>query len=48
MDCSFPGSSMGFSREVHWSELLYLPPVDLVNPEFGPASPVDPALHTGS
>ena len=39
MDCSLPGSSsMGFSRQEHWSRLLCPPPEDIPNPGIEPTS----------
>ena len=31
--------SMGFSRQEHWSELPFPPPMDLPNPGIEPTSP---------
>ena len=39
MDCSPPGSSMGFSRQEHWSGLLFPSPRDLPDPGMEPGSP---------
>ena len=40
MDCSPPGSSsMGFSRQEHWSGLPFPSPGDLPNPGIEPRSP---------
>ena len=40
MDCSPPGSSsMGFSRQEHWSGLPFPSPGDLPNPGIEPGSP---------
>ena len=40
--------SMGFSRQVHWSELPCPTPEDLPNPGIKPTSPVAPALQADS
>ena len=45
MDCSLPGSSMGFSRQEYWSGLPSPPPGDLPNPGIEPRPPVTPALQ---
>ena len=39
MDCSLPGSSMGFSRQEYWSGLPFLSPGDFPNPGIEPGSP---------
>ena len=39
--------SMGFSRQEHWSGLLFSPPGDLPDPGIKPASPVSSALAGG-
>ena len=39
--------SMGFSRQEYWSQLPYLPPGDLPNPEIEPTSLTSPALPSG-
>ena len=44
MDCSPPGSSMGFPRQECWSVLPFPPPEDLPDPGIKPMSPVSPAL----
>ena len=44
MDCSPPGSSMGFPRQEYWSGLPFPPPEDLPDPGIKPMSPVSPAL----
>ena len=36
--------SMGFSRQEHWSGLLFPPPGDLPNPRIEPATSVSPVL----
>jgi len=38
---------MGFSRQEHWSGLLFPPPGDLPDPGIKPASPVSSALAGG-
>ena len=48
MDCSPPGSSMGFSRQEHWSGLLFPSPRDLPDPGIELASPISPALQAES
>ena len=48
LDCSPPGSSVGFSRHEYWSGLPFPPPGDLSNPGIEPASPVSPALQVDS
>ena len=40
--------SMGFSRQEYWSGLPCPPPGDLPDPGIEPASPVSPALQSGS
>ena len=40
MDCSPPGSFVGFSRQEDWSELPFSSPRDLHNPGIKLASPV--------
>ena len=48
MDCSLPGSSMGFFRQEYWSGLPCPPPGDLLNPGVEPgASLMSPALASG-
>ena len=48
MDCSLPGSSvMEFSRQEHWSGLLFPSPGDLPDPGTESVSPVSPALAGG-
>ena len=45
MDCSPPGSSVhGLSRQEHWSELPFPPPVDLPDPGIEPTSLMSDAL----
>ena len=44
MDCSVPGSSMGFSRQEYWSGLPCPPPGDLPHPGIEPVSLRSPAL----
>ena len=44
VDCSPPGSSMGFSSQEYWSGLAFPPPGDLPNPGIQPGSPKSPAL----
>ena len=39
MDCSLPGSSVGFSRQGYWSGLSFPSPGDLPNPGFELGSP---------
>ena len=39
MDCSPPGSSVGFPRQEYWSRLPFPSPGDLPNPGIEPASP---------
>ena len=39
MDCSPPGSSVGFSRQGYWSGLPFPSPGDLPNPGIEPRSP---------
>ena len=39
VDCSLPGSSVGFPRQEHWSGLPCLSPEDLPNPGIEPRSP---------
>ena len=39
MDCSLPGSSVGFSRQGYWSGLSFPSPGDLPNPGFKLGSP---------
>ena len=39
MDCSPPGSSVGFSRQEFWSGLPFPSPGDLPNPGIEPGSP---------
>ena len=39
MDCSLPGSSMGFSRQEYWSGLPFPSPEDLLDPVIKPGSP---------
>ena len=40
--------SMGFSRQVYWSELPFPPPGGQPNPGIKPSSPVSPALQADS
>ena len=47
MDCSPPGSSMGFSRQEYGSGLPHPPPGDLSNPGIKPTSITSPALAGG-
>ena len=47
MDCSPPGSSMGFSRQEYWNELLSPFPRDRPNPGIKPVSFMSPALASG-
>ena len=42
MDCSPPGSAMGFPRQEYWSGLPFPPPEDLSDPGIKPMSPVSP------
>ena len=44
MDCSPPGSSVGFSRQEYWSGSPSPPPGDLPKAGMEPASPLSPAL----
>ena len=39
--------SMGFSRQQHWSGLLFCPPGDPPDPGIESVSPVSPALAGG-
>ena len=39
--------SMGFSRQEHWSGLMFSPPEDLPDPGIKPASLMSPALAGG-
>ena len=39
MDCSTPGSSVGFPKQEYWSRLLFPSPGDLTNPGIEPESP---------
>ena len=39
--------SMGFSRQLYWSGLLFPPPGDLPDPGIEPESPASPALVGG-
>ena len=49
MDCSLPGSFVhGISQAKHWSELPFLSPEDLPDPDIEPTSPVSPALQEDS
>ena len=48
MDCSLLGSStMGFSRQEHWSELLVPSPGDPPDPGIKPGSPSGPLQSPG-
>ena len=38
VDCSLPGSSMGFSRQEYWSGLPFPSPGDLPHPGIEPGS----------
>ena len=40
--------SVEFSRQEYWSELPFLSPGDLPNPQIEPESPVSPALQAVS
>ena len=44
MDCSPPGSSMGFSRQEHWSGLLFPSPRDLPDLGIDPVSLKSPCV----
>ena len=44
MDCSLPGSSVGFSSQEYWSELPCPPPGDLPDPGIEHISLMSPAL----
>ena len=44
MDCSSPGSSVGFSRQEYWNGLPTPPPRDLPRAGIEPASLLSPAL----
>ena len=52
MDCSPPGSSLGFPRQQYWGGLPFVSPGDLPNPGIKPASPAlqnsFPLNHQGS
>ena len=48
MDCSLPGSSMGFSRQESWSALPCPPPGDLPDLGMEPLAPASPALQANS
>ena len=49
MDAAHQASpSMGFSRQEHWSRLLFPPPEDLPDPGIKPTTPVSPALQADS
>ena len=39
MDCSPPGSSVGFSRQEYWSRLPFPSPGYLLSPRIEPGSP---------
>ena len=43
MDCSPPGSSLGFPQQEYWSGLPCPPPEDLPDLGIGHAPPVSPA-----
>ena len=43
-DCNLPGSSMEFSRQEYWSELLFPPPGDLTDAGIKPTFLAYPAL----
>ena len=47
MDCSPPGSSVGFSRQEYWSGLPCPPQGDLPNPGIELMSLLSPALTDG-
>ena len=47
MDCSPPGSSMGFSRQEYWRVLPCPPPRDLANSGIKPMSLTSPVLAGG-
>ena len=47
MDCSPPGSSVGFSRQEHWSGLLFSSPGDLPDPGMKLVSPASPTSAGG-
>ena len=44
MDCSPPGSSVGFPRQEYWSGLPFPSPGDLPDPGMEPTSSMSPAF----
>ena len=47
MDCNSPCSSVGFSRQEHWSGLLFSSPGDLPDPGIKLVSPASPTSAGG-